>query len=267
MKNTNVQLVNFQKNAKKRLRRILGSHRLQQIIDTVAQAYKADKAIIEADFDLSAHGAFDPDSGIPRILLNPKTGLTESNLAHELIHALQIKEGFPTVPKIYKDKRSNVLRELGANILHIPLIGMMRQRGFSVKEYLTPTLSSITKNLSERDKKAETTMIFVRSHYEACIYIRLQFEATFLSKNERHRFESLFGTKAPIATSIGNQLIKLIKSHDVYKPKGSILALYQCVEFLNKKDLSKEYSDYFLDPYSDFLGYWQKKYPFVKSKG
>ena len=70
-----------------RLRTLLTSTRLQTLIDEVKRLYNTTEIVYELREDLDNHGAFDPDSDPPRVLLNSGTGLTESNIAHELVHA------------------------------------------------------------------------------------------------------------------------------------------------------------------------------------
>ena len=252
----------------KKVREIFASDRLQELIKKVADAYKSKKVTLKMDPTLDfLHGAFDPGQSTPTILFNPKTGISESNFAHELIHALQIRQGFPTVPKFkgFDDKRGTVLRELCSNIMHIALADTMLRMGFSLEEYLRPTLESISKELSNRRDDSETKMIFLRSHYEASVYLRLHLEAKFLSKKEKQKFESLFDRKAPIAKSVGKELIKIIEKYDTHSPDGAITALYVCVKFLNIKDLSKYYSDYAPNAYETYLQYWLEKYPVLQN--
>lgn len=260
-----VQIDNADEVTIKQLTGIIHSNKLERLIDEVIDLYQKDRLILLIDDNLESHGGFDPDSKTPKVLLNSKTGISESNLAHELIHAVQIKQGYPTVPKMFKDRRNNVLRELCSNIMHIPLTDIMLKSEFSIEEYLRPTLNSISKVLSARDNKAETRMIFLRAHYEATVYLRLHYEAKFLSSKERQYFESLFESKAPIAKALGKELINIINKYDIHSPRGAIIALYECVEFFNNKDLSTYYSDYASNTYSPYIQYWRKKYPFLQA--
>ncbi len=259
----NLEIKNADEEITKKVREIFASDRLQELIKKVADAYRSKKVTLKMDPTLDfLHGAFDPEQATPTILFNPKTGISESNFAHELIHALQIRQGYPTVPKFkgFNDKRGAVLRELCSNIMHISLADTMLRMGFSLEEYLRPTLEGICKVLSNRRDDSETKMIFLRSHYEASVYLRLHFEAKFLSKKQKQTFESLFERKAPIAKSIGKELIKIIEKCDTHSPDGAITALYICVKFLNIKDLSKYYSDYAPNAYETYLQYWLEKY-------
>ncbi len=260
-----VQIEGAADDTKRQLNRILNSTKLQIVILQVVELYRTDRVVLTIDDSLEEHGGFDPDSNIPKILLNPKTGISKSNLAHELIHAIQIKQGYPTVPKIVEDKRANVLRELCSNIMHISLTGLMVKSGFSIEEYLRPTLINIKNVLSTRATTAERHMIYLRAHYDASVYLRLHFEAKFLSYKERQEFDALFQSKARIAKSIGKSLIKIINKYDTHSPNGAIKALYACVEFLNNKDLSPYYSDYVHNAYSPYLQYWRQKYPFLNN--
>jgi hypothetical protein len=261
-----VQIDNADERTLKQLTNMLRSKNLQHLISKVIELYQTNRVIIFIDNNLGSHGAFNPDSIIPTVHLNPKTGISESNIAHEFFHAVQIKQGYPTVPKMFKDKRRNVLIELCANIMHVSLTDLMVESGFSIEEYLRPTLNSIRKVLNSRDDNAETKMGFLRAHYDASVYLRLHFEATFLSGEERKYFESLFDNKAPIAKAIGKELINIINKYDTHSAQGAILALYESVEFLNNKDLSAFYSDYAQNTYTPYLEYWRKKYPVLQDQ-
>lgn len=260
-----VQIDNASTDAIKQITEIIRSRELNRLIGEVTTAYQKDQLILLMVDNLEFHGAFDPDSEIPKVLLNSKTGISESNLAHELVHAIQIRQGYPTVPRMFKDRRKDVLRELSSNIMHIPLTDVMSRSGFSVENYLRPTLDSISSILAARNTKDETQMSFIRAHYEASVYLRLHYEAQFLSGKERRVFESLFNSKAPIAETLGKELIALIDKHDINTPRGATIALYECVEFFNNKDLSKHYSDHVQNTYSPFTAYLKKQYPFCNS--
>lgn len=249
---------------KQQIIKILKSPRLSKLITDVLIKYETSYAIIEINNDLDCHGAFDPKSKIPKILLNPKTGISESNIAHEFIHSIQIRNNFSTSPSLCRDKRNNVIRELNSNILHISLTTEMKERGFSIEEYLRPTLQSMKRVLMDRDINSETNLTFLRSHYEASIFLRLHYEADFLNQTERNEIENIIKEKSPIAMSICYNLIEIIDKYNTQTPMGSIQALYYCTKYLNDLNMSAEYSDYKPSPYSEYLIHWKAKYLFLK---
>jgi hypothetical protein len=114
---------------------LLESHKIQKLIFQIEKLFQHKQILIEFNTNLGIHGAFDPDSQVPHFLINQLSGLTEANLAHEFIHAILFKKGFPTIPKIYPDERNIVLREIGSNILHISLVSKMKKLGININAY------------------------------------------------------------------------------------------------------------------------------------
>jgi hypothetical protein len=234
--------------------------RMKTLLFDVSSLYNTDTIKFTANTKPLEYGAFDPDSKIPAIFLNPVTGLMASNIAHELIHAIQYAKGFPTVPKIYMDHRREVLKNICANILHIQLTKIMVIRGFDIKSYLQPGLDSIQKGLNDRTRSIERTLTFFRAHYDAISYLRIYFEANYLSYTEKERYRAFYKKKVPVAESLARQLISIISKYDVETPSGCIKAIYASVLYLNDFDLSKSYPDFYPNAYSQFLEYWRNKY-------
>ena len=82
-----------------RLKYLLLTPQLKEPAKDVEEAYAS---IIQFNLvqGLGSHGAFDPESFLPTILINSQTGLNESNIVHELVHTLLFSEGFPLYPSI-----------------------------------------------------------------------------------------------------------------------------------------------------------------------
>jgi len=118
-----------------RLRRILESPRLQDLIVAVAESTGTARIVIRCDSLLSAHGMYLNQLTHATILVHPVTGLNESNLAHELIHALLKKQGYPMLPqRLFADKREEVVVELCSNITHVALGDLMSEMGFTTDD-------------------------------------------------------------------------------------------------------------------------------------
>lgn len=243
---------------------IINSDSLKQLIDEVKSKYCTKEILFEFYKKSDAHGAFDPDSPIPRILINPNSGMNEANIAFLLLNALKIKEGFPTTLKgIFSDKREHVIRELNSNLLSICVSKLLKERGFSIEEYITPTLISINTVLGNRGTKEVKRVPIRRVHYEAVVFIRLNYEATFLSSEEQSRFLKLFRDKAPLSFQIGNQLIDIIDDYNMLDPKESTIVLYECVKLLNCTASGNEVFDYEPNFYIPMIRALEQRYSFL----
>ena len=136
------------------LKIILEDEKVKELVDEVRKLYGGKELIVILDSGLDSHGAYDWQKPEPTILINPITGLSVANICHELIHAVQFKNGYPIIKSdLYKDKRKKVATELLSNILHIQLVIEFNSKGLSVKEYLDPTIGTIKKVLKKRKKK------------------------------------------------------------------------------------------------------------------
>ncbi|MCJ7650751.1 MAG: hypothetical protein MUP85_19240 [Candidatus Lokiarchaeota archaeon] len=245
------------------LKKLFLSDNLKSLLFDVSSELDSDTIQFNISTKIDSHGAFDPNISIPTFILNSSTGLSSSNIAHELIHAIQIKEGYPTIKKIYKDKRNDVLRELGSNLLHVPLAKILQSRGFKIEKYLAPTLMKTRNVLISRGEFDETKMIFYRAHYEAVFYLRIYFEANYLDNDQKIFYENLFKEKAPIALSLSKELISAITRYKLEDPVDYTKALYDCIKLLNDKDLSKYYKNYFPNCYADYLAYMKYTYEYL----
>ena len=217
--------------------------------------------VIELSDQMEETGYYDPDSFPPTIAINKKTGLNESNLAHELIHIIQISQGFPTTPKgMFQDKRRKVVIELSSNLLHIPLVEEMNRRGIPIKPYIQPTLQAIEGVLSTRTSQQVSRIPIRRVHYEAAVLIRIKYESP---RPERRRFLRLFESKSPAALGVWSRLESIIANEDVYHPEGNIKALYKALMLFNAFDLTLQAFDFERDLYLPLTDYLQRKYPFL----
>ena len=212
----------------------------------------------------SRHGAYDPAAETPTIILNNQTGLNGSNIAHEIIHGIQLGKGFPSMPRIYSDNRNKVLVELHSNILHIDLVKKMREFSIPISEYLEPTLSSISKVLTNREAWPNAGFAFVRAHYEAAIFLRLKYEGIFLSDSQSKDYDKLCQEKSPIAFNLSKDFINIIDKCDVFSSRGIVITINKIVNHLDSYNLRKSYKDWNPGYYSEFLSMWKSLYPFLK---
>ena len=139
----------------------------------------------------------------------------------------------------------------------------MAKLNFNLKNHLKPTLNSIKKVLSSRKDREVAIIPTLRIHYEAIVYIRINYEAKFLSRKKKMKFDKLFKRKSPTSLMLGKELIRIINKFGPYKPKENICVLYNCIKMLNDKDLSGIAKDYSIDLYSKYLEHLRLKYPFV----
>lgn len=255
-------MTNNVQEANTKLHKLLASKKIRELVREVEDLYNSDVHFEFHDGD-SFHGAFDPDSIPPKIFIHPLTGINEANIAHELCHAIQVKDGFPFTRDFFNDtdNRQTVIKELNSNILHIPLVNLMKARGFDMLEYLQPTLTSIEENLEQRKK---TKLPFLRVHYEAAVYLRIEYECASLPQKRKHKIKMLFNSKAPIASSIGEEFIKIINAYDPLVPHGNIKALLNCIVFINSREIFPYTPDFITDFYTPYLQVLAEQYSTYK---
>ena len=99
----------------------------------------------------------------------------------------------------------------------------------------------------------------LRVHLEAAVYIRLKYEAIDIPQKQKLHYFRLYKKKSPLAASIGQELTTIIAGCDPYTPKGNLNTQYECVKFLNSKDLRGRTPDYFANPYSDYIEVLEKE--------
>ena len=250
--------------ASKRFYKAISSHRIKHLISEVKAIYTTDQILFELYRKTDAHGAFDPGSVVPRILINPLTGLNEANIAFQLINAIQCSAGYPTTPKnVFNDKRQKVISELNSNILSIRVARELQKRGFELSEYIEPTLSSIRSVLGNRNSEDIDALPIRRVHYDSTVFLRLRKELQSLPPEERSEIVELFRVKSPIAYEIGEQLAKIVDKYDMDNPREMTIALYQCINYLNETNIGNTVSDYSKDLYTPMLTAMKNKYPFL----
>ena len=263
-KSLNLKINNVSDSNFTTLKKIFLQNNLKGLLFDVSSELNSDTLIFNLSTAMNDHGAYDPGVRTPTFQLNAITGISASNIAHELVHSIQIKQGYPTIKKIYKDKRNEVLKELGSNLLHIPLTKILEERGFNLEDYLMPFLKKMNDVLSARSKEGETKLIFYRAHYEATMYLRLQYEAKFLDDESRNFYVELYKKKAPIAFTLATKLIGKISKYNLDNPTEYTEVLYECIKLLNNEDLSKYYSTYISNCYIDYLRYMRNTYKYLK---
>ncbi|MBL6967042.1 MAG: hypothetical protein ISR62_01295 [Desulfobacteraceae bacterium] len=247
------------------LKNVLGlkiSKRLETVIQEANRLWETN---IQFEFSQlpDIHGAFDANSTPPRILLNKETGLTEANIAHEIVHAILVKNGFPTTNKLFEGRRNDVVQELTSVIQHMPLVRFLHERGFDVLEYFEPTLNQIQENLPKYDeKKADNYKHPFYVHYLSITYLRLRYEAVFLEKDKKEYFTNLFYTYTPIGTRLGKSLEMIINNSNPYSPEGNALALYNCLRYLNTETLGGQVPKFRENLYDPWIVNLEKKYKF-----
>ncbi|MDO8947796.1 MAG: hypothetical protein Q7U88_11670 [Desulfocapsaceae bacterium] len=249
----------------KRFYNAISSPKVQRLISEVKALYATDQMLFELYKETDAHGAFDPDSIIPRILINPLTGLNEANIAFQLINAIQFKSGYPTTPKnIFNDKRQNVIRELNSNLFSIRVAKELQGRGFELSEYIEPTLSAIKSVLGNRSSEDIKDLPIRRIHYESTVYLRLKQEMQSLPPEELSSIVELFRIKSPLAYEIGEQLSAIIDKYDLEEPSEMTEALYQCIKYLDQTQVGNAVFDYSSGLYSLMLAAMKNRYPLLR---
>lgn len=240
------------------------SSRIERLISEVKTLYATDQILFELYKETDAHGAFDPSSIVPRILINPLTGLNEANIAFQLIHAIQCSVGYPTTPSnIFNDKRQTVIRELNSNIWNIRVAQELQKRGFDLLEYIQPTLSSIRMVLGNRNDEDIHALPIRRIHYESTAFLRVKKELLFLPSEQLSEIVGLFMAKSPLAYEIGEQLVTIVDKYDLEDPHEMTIALYQCINYLNQTKIGNAAADYSEDLYAPMLVAMKNKYFFL----
>jgi hypothetical protein len=249
------------KNHDIKLNSILDDPIVNGIVEEVEALYEGKSLIIHFDENLDSHGAFHWEVNEPTISINPKTGMTRSNICHELIHAIQSKNGFPFIrSNIYKDKRAKVITELISNLLHINLVYEFRKKKIDVSEYLTPTINQIKVVLKKRKKKEVKALPLLRIHYDSLVFLRIFYEAKYLPAQEKEYIKMLFKKFSPTAYELTFELIHIINKRNPIEAKECCLALFDCLNHLNGKNATKDRVDFIENNYIDSVRELKAKY-------
>jgi hypothetical protein len=229
------------------------------LLDEVKVAHNVQDVMCTLDPTIKGHGAFDPDSKSPAILINPISGLNASNVAHTLIHALQVAEGYPTIPRgIFSDRRQDVVAALRNSVLDVALVQGLAARDFSPNEYFEPTVRKIEEVLSAR--ATPNNLSILRVHYEAAIYIRLEYEGAYLPPERRADLDELFLTKSPVGFRLGKGMLKIIKRSAPYSARGNAITLVKLLKFLNTTTIGKEIHGFRVGLYTSCINAITEKY-------
>ena len=244
------------------LTEILENFTLKHLLKEVEALYEGESLIILLDKNLDSHGAFHWEADKPTISINPKSGINMSNICHELIHALQLKKGFPFIrSNIYNDKRAIIVRELVSNILHIHFCFVSTNRKINTEEYISPTIKKMKTTLKSRKKKQIRTLPLLRIHYDSLAFLRIFYEAKHLNSKEKNHIKHLFKKYSPIAYDLTFELISIINKRNPINPEGSMLAILDCLNHLNGvNNVSSKRPDYSENLYLDSIHELKVKY-------
>lgn len=244
-----------------KLNDILDDPTVNDTVKEVEALYQGKSLVVHLEEKLDSHGGFHWENMEPTISINPKAGLTKSNICHELVHAIQLKRGFPFIrSNIYKDKRAKVLTELISNLLHINLVSEFNNRKIDIAEYLSPTIDQIKKGLKKRKKKEVKTIPLLRIHYDSLVFLRIFYEAKYLSSQEKEYIKLLFKRFSPTAYDLTFELLAIIGKRNPIEPKGCFLALLDCLNHLNGKNATKNRIDFVENQYIDSVNELKAKY-------
>jgi len=200
------------------------------------------KAIFTIDNNLKAQGGFDYQNIVPSFTFRSDT-INEANIAHELIHALQYKQGFPIIIKnLTTDKRFDVIKELNSNLLHIGLVEEMKKREIPIKDYIVNVVEDMKTFINDDTKVTNMkNAIPERKHYDALQLLRLEFEANYLSKNDKDGIYKMYKKKMPEVYKLFVRMIQIIKKFNMQTGEGVALALKEIIKLFSK---DKDYSKY-----------------------
>ena len=218
--------------------------RLQRLLAEVKEAFGDQTITWKIENTLLYHSLFSTEP--PEVSFDSEQSITPALIAHELIHALQFKQGY-YILQSHKypdsDLRPIVIRELNSNLLHIPLAKEMAERGFDARDYLEPSLADMKETFPEsRITEPESNILLV--HFLAVWYLSLHYTMSFLSLDDRTYFDELFIETSSWAGQLSARLIEIIDSNDVQNPIGNTTALYDCIEFLHQDLLALEQAEY-----------------------
>ena len=233
-----------------RIQEILEDPQVKTLVAEVEEKFDGNKLIIVKEDSSDSHGGFDWQAQKPTIYLNPKSGINKSNICHELIHALQLKIGFPFIKRnIYPDKRERVIGELNSNILHIHLVSIFKKLGISTKGYLDPTIFQIKKVLTKRKKNEINSLPIFRIHFDSLVCLRIFYEAVFLNTKGKNHLLELFKKYSPISYNLSLEMKNIIDKENVLQPAGSTRAILKCLNLLNQQNASSKQRDFMEDFY------------------
>jgi len=129
----------------------------------------------------------------------------------------------------------------------------MSRKGFSVKKILDPLLIEIKHVLEKRGDKDIINLPLCRMHYESIIYLRINYEGLYLSREDKTELESLFAHKSPISLKLGKKLIEIINQSDPYEMRGNFIANYKCIYFINNFSGNENTKDYSSNTYDSYI--------------
>jgi hypothetical protein len=210
------------------------SKKLTMLLEEVEQLY-SQKAVFIIDDAMDSQGAFDYQKEAPTFVFRTNT-LNDSNIAHELIHALQFKRGFTfIVENLTADKRFEIIKELNSNILHISLVAEMGKRDIEVKSYIQDVVKKIKRFIKDDKKVKEMKRaITERKHYDALSLMRLEYEAIYLSKVEKEQIFKLYKTKYPEAYDLFLKINYILCSYNMLTIEGVHNGLKEIINLFNE---------------------------------
>lgn len=217
------------------------SKNLNQLLKDVESQYSSDANFIIKS-TVNYQGAFDYQNEKPTFIFRTDC-LNESNIAHELIHALQYKNGFPIIIKnLTNDKRFEIIKELNSNLLHISLVKEMINRGISPKDYIKEVVEKVKKFIKD---DIQVQQMYhgkkERRHYDALMLLRIEYEAIYMKKIEKEKIYRMYKRKMPEVYNLFVKIKTIISANDPSTPSG-VLACLKIILTLFNKDIN--YTDY-----------------------
>ncbi|WP_345972237.1 hypothetical protein [Sulfurimonas diazotrophicus] len=211
------------------------SEKLVKLKTEVEEAFGV-PALFYINPTLSHLGGYDHIRAQPTFVFHPDH-INESNIAHEMIHALQKKSGFPIIIKdLVNDKRFTVIQELNSNLLHINLVEQMSNRGIDVKPYISSTITKLQNFIHNKsDVKKMRSIGIPRTHYDAIVLLRLKYEAVYIPESRKRKTYRLYKSRYPEAYDLFTELVNIIDTYNMHAPETTKEAFKKCLQLLQKE--------------------------------
>lgn len=172
-----------------------------------------------------ALGDFRFENGIARIRLNADMNMQamEHNAAHELLHAVQVQEGWPTTAHLTElgDQSGEALvgTELGALVLDLNVEEQLQLASFD-KQY-----SDNRRYINTKKALQNVDVPPLESPRGHIWTLRYAYLCLTQSKTRRVKLRSLYLSKAPDIAKKGEEIITLLNQHGWNNPDQALTSM------------------------------------------
>jgi hypothetical protein len=142
----------------------------------------------------------------------------EHHVAHELIHALQCKEGWPTIStRVLRDLLLTETGELLQScVADLDVEDRLKRRGFDQTWILDLRYSNLRKEVINKDVKTLGTL--------ECYNLAIMYAYASLSQPlpRRDKLSQLLSNKMPLIFEKGNEIVRILKTNGWSTPEQAL---------------------------------------------